>query len=121
MNLRTHLSRRKPQNFRGVSSSLVNALPNFTQKNVQPMWLYQSMKISFRYHRLLIYDIKRTTKIDGMGPFKHGVLYEKIWDIQKSTFSSSTSLFASSTFFFSSSFFFFSSSFFLFSSFLALQ
>ena len=24
------------------------------------------MKISFRYYRLLIYDIKRTTKIDGM-------------------------------------------------------
>ena len=28
------------------------------------------MKISSRYHRLLIYDEKRTTKIDGMGPFK---------------------------------------------------
>ena len=23
-----------------------------------------------RYHRLLIYDVKRTTKIDSMGPFK---------------------------------------------------
>ena len=29
-----------------------------------------TMKISSRYHRLLIYDIKRTTKLDGMGPFK---------------------------------------------------
>ena len=29
-----------------------------------------TMKISSRYHRLLIYDVKRTTKIDGMGPFK---------------------------------------------------
>ena len=28
-----------------------------------------TMKMSFRYHRLLIYDVKRTTKIDGMGPF----------------------------------------------------
>ena len=28
------------------------------------------MKISCRYHRLLIYDVKRTTKIDGMGPSK---------------------------------------------------
>ena len=28
------------------------------------------MKISSRYHRLLIYDEKRTTKINGMGPFK---------------------------------------------------
>ena len=27
-------------------------------------------KIILRYHRLLIYDVKRTTKIDGMGPFK---------------------------------------------------
>ena len=25
--------------------------------------------MSSRYHRLLIYDVKRTTKIDGMGPF----------------------------------------------------
>ena len=30
-----------------------------------------TMKMSYRYHRLLIYDVKRTTKIDGMGPFKH--------------------------------------------------
>ena len=29
-----------------------------------------TMKINSRYHRLLIYDVKRTTKIDGMGPFK---------------------------------------------------
>ena len=29
-----------------------------------------TMKMSFRYHRLLIYDVKQTTKIDGMGPFK---------------------------------------------------
>ena len=29
-----------------------------------------TMKMSFRYHRLLIYDVKRTTKIDGIGPFK---------------------------------------------------
>ena len=27
-------------------------------------------KMSSKYHRLLIYDVKRTTKIDGMGPFK---------------------------------------------------
>ena len=33
------------------------------------MWLYNE-KISSRYHRLLIYDEKRTTKIAGMGPFK---------------------------------------------------
>ena len=29
-----------------------------------------TMKMSSRYPRLLIYDVKRTTKIDGMGPFK---------------------------------------------------
>ena len=29
-----------------------------------------TMKICSRYHRLLIYNIKRTTEIDGMGPFK---------------------------------------------------
>ena len=27
------------------------------------------MKMSSRCHRLLIYDVKQTTKIDGMGPF----------------------------------------------------
>ena len=29
-----------------------------------------TMKISSCYHRLLIYDVKRTTTLDGMGPFK---------------------------------------------------
>ena len=29
------------------------------------------MKISSTFHRLLIYDVKRTTQIDGMGPFKN--------------------------------------------------
>ena len=29
-----------------------------------------TMKIGCRYHRFLIYNVKRTTKIDGMGPFK---------------------------------------------------
>ena len=29
-----------------------------------------TIKMSSRYPRLLIYDVKRTTKIDGMGPFK---------------------------------------------------
>ena len=29
-----------------------------------------TMKMSSRYHRLLIYDVKRNSKIDGMGPFK---------------------------------------------------
>ena len=29
-----------------------------------------TMKISSRYHWLLIYDVKRNTKTDGMGPFK---------------------------------------------------
>ena len=28
-----------------------------------------TVKMSSRYHRLLIYDVKRTTKIDDMGPF----------------------------------------------------
>ena len=28
-----------------------------------------TMKMSSKYHRLLIYDVKRTTEIDGMGPF----------------------------------------------------
>ena len=30
-----------------------------------------TIKISFRYARLLIYDVKRTSKIDSMGPFKY--------------------------------------------------
>ena len=29
-----------------------------------------TMKMSSRCHRLLIYDVKRTNEIDGMGPFK---------------------------------------------------
>ena len=28
-----------------------------------------TMKIGCRHHRLLIHDVKRTTKIDSMGPF----------------------------------------------------
>ena len=28
-----------------------------------------AMKISLRYHNLLIYDVKRSTNTDGMGPF----------------------------------------------------
>ena len=29
-----------------------------------------TMKISSRYHRILIYDVKRNIKIDSIGPFK---------------------------------------------------
>ena len=28
-----------------------------------------TMKIGLKYHRLLIYNVKRTTKIEGIGPF----------------------------------------------------
>ena len=34
-----------------------------------------AMKISSMYHRVLIYDVKRTIKIDGMGPFKHRPIF----------------------------------------------
>ena len=34
-----------------------------------------AMKMSSRYHRLLIDDVKLTTKIDGMGPFQN-IFYE---------------------------------------------
>ena len=38
-----------------------------------------TVKISRWYHGLLIYDVKRTAKIDGMGPFKHAdVHYKKV-------------------------------------------
>ena len=33
-----------------------------------------TMNMSSRYHRLLIYDVKRTTKIDGMSPFNYDKL-----------------------------------------------
>ena len=36
-----------------------------------------TMKINSRYLRLLIFDVKRTTKIDGMGPFKLNWWYKK--------------------------------------------
>ena len=29
-----------------------------------------TMKISSRHHRLLIYDVKSNSEIDGMGPFR---------------------------------------------------
>ena len=55
---------------------LVNTKP----QNKQMYWRFSprrtcilcscTMKISLRYHRLLIYDVKRTAKIDGMDPFK---------------------------------------------------
>ena len=32
-----------------------------------------TMKISSMYRRLLIYDVKKTTKIDRMGPFNYYV------------------------------------------------
>ena len=35
-----------------------------------------TMKISSRFHRLLIYDVKRNTNIDSMGPFN---LEQKWW------------------------------------------
>ena len=42
-----------------------------------------TMKISSMYHMLLIYDVKRTTKIDGMGPFNYYLKFYKLcfnWD-----------------------------------------
>ena len=41
-----------------------------------------TMKISCRYHRLLIYDVTKTTKIDGMGPFKHSE--SELWRLKLS-------------------------------------
>ena len=34
-----------------------------------------TMKMSSRYHRLLIDDVKRTTKIVGMGPFNLMIIH----------------------------------------------
>ena len=31
------------------------------------------MKVNSMYHRLLTNDVKRTPKIDGMGPFKRSI------------------------------------------------
>ena len=33
------------------------------------------MKVSSMYHRLLIYDVKSTTKIEGMGPFNKKLIF----------------------------------------------
>ena len=38
-----------------------------------------SMKISSRYNILLIYDVKITTKIDGVGQFNTEQLLRSIW------------------------------------------
>ena len=37
--------------------------------------------MSSRYHRLLIYDVKRTTEIDSMGPFKEqsGMISHRVY------------------------------------------
>ena len=44
-----------------------------TESNEYPIVAFSKnatiMKMSSRYHWLLIYDVKLTTKIDGMGPF----------------------------------------------------
>ena len=40
-------------------------------------------QISSRYHRLLIYDVSRNTKIDGMGPFKHITLKATYFPVYK--------------------------------------
>ena len=46
---------------------------------ISPRRVYNScgytMKMISRYHRFLIYDVTRTTKIDGMGPFNYLSLY----------------------------------------------
>ena len=39
-----------------------------------------TMKMSSRFHKLLICDVKRTTKIDGMGPFK--LLVAIMWHLK---------------------------------------
>ena len=65
---------------------LVNTKPQNNQMHCQISprrtcnpWGY-TMKMSSRYHRLLIYDVKRTTKIDGMGPFNSFIkLIEKCY------------------------------------------
>ena len=49
----------KPQN-------LANALPITPRRSCNPC----TMKIISRYHRLLIYDVKRTTEIESMGPVR---------------------------------------------------
>ena len=43
-----------------------NALPIFNQKNMQPVWLYKKNQ----FYASQAFDVKRTTKIDGTGPFK---------------------------------------------------
>ena len=53
---------------------LVNTKPQNKQRHCQIlpkiMCNPYAMKMSSMYHRLLIFDVKRNTKIDGMGPFK---------------------------------------------------
>ena len=51
----------------GFAITLYSALPHSLRRTHNPC--DHTMKISSRYHRLLIYDVKKTTKIDGMGPF----------------------------------------------------
>ena len=53
------------------TTKYTNALLIYTQKNMQPLCLINTMKISSVYHLLLIYDVNRTTKIYGMGPFEN--------------------------------------------------
>ena len=47
--------------------------------------------MSSMYHRLLNYDVKRTTKIDGMGPFnifRHSQFFDSILEVFSIMFSS---------------------------------
>ena len=57
-------------------------LPNFTQKNVQLMWLYNENQLQVPY-RLLISDMKRNTEIDGMGSFN---IIKRQYQVHRQTF-----------------------------------
>ena len=57
-----------PSSWKTRNQKSANALPIFTQKNVQTLLVIQWKPVLY-YHMLVIYDVQRTTKIDGMGPF----------------------------------------------------
>ena len=52
---------------------LVNTKPQNKQMNYRFSPEKRAINVGIQYHRLLNNDVKRTTKLDGMGPFKSSI------------------------------------------------
>ena len=55
-----------------MNQKIIKRTAEFHPEKLQPMLLYKENQFYIiLYHNLLIYNVKRSTDIDGMGPFKY--------------------------------------------------